>query len=74
MPHHRPQLVGKVLLHERQLGLHGEHEIGEAWVRHVRSDAREHPAAALLVHEPASAVDRIDDHEEARASRITAVR
>jgi 23S rRNA (uracil1939-C5)-methyltransferase len=71
---HGPELVGQVLFHERDLRLHGQHEIRKACVRNVRRDAGEHPRAALLVHEPARAVDRIDDEKVARRSFLAAAR
>ena len=69
-----PELVREVLLHERDLGLHGEHEIGQARVRNVGRDAGEDPRAALLVHEPTRAVDRIDDEDVARLALVAAAR
>jgi hypothetical protein len=58
----RPQLIRQVLLQEWDLRLHREHEIGQARCRsEIRSDARQHPRASLLVHEPARAIDRIHD-------------
>src|ERR1043166_8426461 len=57
-----PGNVGKVLLEERNLGLHGQLDVGERGLRPaVRSDAGQNPAAALLVHQPARAVYRVND-------------
>ena len=62
----RPHLVAQVLLEERDLGLHGEHDVAQRSLRFtMRRDPCENPSAALLVHEAARAVDRIDDHAPA---------
>ena len=66
-PRDRPHRVAQVLLHQRDLGLHGERDVGQrrrraaGWARR-----RSAPRPALLVHQAARAVDRIDDDRRSR--------
>ena len=51
-----------MLLHERDLGLHREHDVAQSRLgAAIRRDAGEDPRRPLLVHQPARAVDRIDE-------------
>ena len=60
-----PELVAQVLLDERDLGLHRELDVGQrASAPGPRRDAGENPGRALLVHQAARAVDRIDDDRQ----------
>ena len=58
----RPQLIRQVLLHQRNLRLHRQHDVPQRRGRPaIGRHAGEHPRAALLVHQAARAVDRVDD-------------
>ena len=62
----RPELVRQMLLEERNLGLHGQDDVAQARSgAPVRRDAREDPGAALLIHQAARAVDRVDQQAPA---------
>ena len=59
---HGPELIAQVLLHERNLGLHREDDVAKpSRGAAVGRDAGENPRAALLIHEAARSVDRIDE-------------
>src|SRR5262249_16960804 len=65
----RPQLVAQVLLEEWNLGLHREHDLRQTGCRPVVwRHAGQHPRAAFLIHEPARAVERIDEQPPAAVS------
>ena len=70
---HDPQGVAKVLFAQRDLCLYGELDIGERrrWDAFAR-DPSEDPRGPLLVHQSASAVDRIDDDSQLSALGIRA--
>ena len=75
LPANRPELVRKMLLEERDLGLHGEDDVRQARLdAAIRRDAREHPGAALLVHQAARAVERIDEQPPATITLTRTVR
>ncbi len=58
----RPHLIRQVLFHERDLRLHPEDDIPQRRGRPaIGRHAREHPCAALLIHQAARAVDGVDD-------------
>ncbi len=64
-----PEHVAEVLLDQRNLGLHRQLDVGERGVapgalRAEGRDAGQHPGGALLVHEAARAVDRIDEDDD----------
>ena len=57
-----PKLVAQMLLDERDFGLHRDFDIGQrGFLAAVGRDAGENPRRAFLVHQPARAVDRVDD-------------
>ena len=61
----RPHRVAQVLLHERDLRLHGELDVGQRLAAaSVGRDAGQHPGRALLHHQAARAVDRVDDDDD----------
>ena len=61
----RPHRVAQVLLHERDLGLHGDRDVGQRLASvAVGRDAGQHPRRALLHHQAARAVDRVDDDDD----------
>src|SRR5213594_3054689 len=61
-----PELIRKMLLDQRNLGLHGEHDVTQARLgTAVRRDSGENPGAALLIHQSARAVDRVDQQPPA---------
>ena len=64
-----------MLLEERDLGLHGEDDVRQARLgAAIRRNAREHPGAALLVHQAARAVEWIDEQPPATVTLTRAVR
>ena len=59
---HGAELVGPPLLAGGQLGHGGNHNVAEVGPRAaLRRETGENPRAALVVHQPARAVDRVDD-------------
>ena len=71
----RPGFVAQVLLQGRDLALHRQHDVRQPrLVAAVRRDAAQHPGAALLVHQAARAVDRVDQDPPARSRGIAAAR
>ena len=51
LPANRPQLVREVLLHQRNLRLHRELDVGQRRrVAAIGRDAGENPAGPLLIH------------------------
>src|SRR5215475_1251345 len=58
----RPELVGEMLLDDRNLGLDGQRDVVQQCFRAtVWRNARQYPRAALLIHEATRSVDGIDD-------------
>jgi hypothetical protein len=63
-----------VLLDQRNLGLHCQLDVRQRTWRGTRSDAGQDPCRAFLIHQPARAVDRIDDDHPPRRGAIRPVR
>src|SRR2546426_11448140 len=64
-----------MLLQKWDLGLHREHDVGEARRRTaIRCDTREDPGAPLLIHEAARAVERVDEEPPATVLLTRATR
>jgi hypothetical protein len=60
-----PQRVAQVLLGERDLGLDGELDVGQGGgLAAVGRDPSQDPGRALAVHQPAGAVDRVNQHPQ----------
>jgi hypothetical protein len=69
-PANRPDFVAQVLLDEGDLRLHRQLDVGQRAQARTRRHARQDPPRAFLIHQPARAVDRIDDdHPAHRRSR-----
>jgi hypothetical protein len=61
----RPQRVAQVLFHQWDLGLHGERDVGQRLASvSVGGDSGQHPRRALLHHQAARAVDRVDNDDD----------
>jgi hypothetical protein len=71
----RPEHVGEAHLARRQLAHDRDFDIAQPRVATlVRRDARERPRGTLVVHDPARAIDRIDDDADLRILLLRALR
>src|SRR5262249_50060670 len=70
-----PDLIAQVLLDERNFSLHRNFNIGErSGMTAVGCDTGKNPPWALLVHEAASAIDRVDNNPPPRIALFRAIR
>lgn len=69
-PARPPELIGQVLFQERDLGLNRHPGVRQPrLVAMIGSERHQHPGRSLLMHEPAGAVDGIDQQPIARPRR-----
>ncbi len=70
-----PERVAQMLLHQRNLRLHSQHDIAQRCLRSpVWGHARQDPGAAFLIHQATGSVDRIHDDPPRRFVFRSAVR
>ena len=67
----RPDLVGQMLLDQRNLGLHREFDVRECAGVRARRHTGQDPTGTLLVHEAASAVDWVDNEYPAHVVSLS---